>query len=62
MDHSPGPPFTLDDLLAFRFLLMDDTYIRSFSESVPRSRHGREGIRLRSFVGVGREGYIGYRA
>ena len=32
MDNSPGPRFTLDDLLTFHFLLMDDAYIQEFLE------------------------------
>ena len=32
MDNSPGPPFTLDDLLTFHFLLMDGAYIKEFLE------------------------------
>ena len=33
MDHSPpGPAFTLDDLVSFHFLLMDETYIEEFLE------------------------------
>lgn len=32
MDNSPGPPFTLDDLLTFHFLLMDDAYIQESLE------------------------------
>lgn len=32
MEHSPDPVLTLDDLLAFHFLLMDDTYIQEFVE------------------------------
>ena len=31
-DYSPGPPFTLDDLLTFHFLLMDDAFIQEFLE------------------------------
>ena len=31
MDHSPpGPAFTLDDLVTFHFLLMDEAYIEEF--------------------------------
>ena len=33
MDHSPpGPALTLDDLVTFHFLLMDETYIEEFLE------------------------------
>ena len=35
-DPPPGPAFTLDDLLAFHFLLMDDTYIQEFLEGQPK--------------------------
>jgi hypothetical protein len=34
-DSPAGPAFTLDDLLAFHFLLMDDTYIEEFLEGQP---------------------------
>ena len=33
IDHSPpGPAFTLDDLVTFHFLLMDETYVEEFLE------------------------------
>ena len=36
MDTSPtGPAFTLDDLIAFPFLLMDQTSIEEFLEGEP---------------------------
>jgi hypothetical protein len=35
-DPPPGPAFTLDDLIAFHFLLMDNTYIQEFFEGQPR--------------------------
>ena len=40
MDHSPpGPAFTLDDLVTFHFLLMDEAYIAEFLEGRLPNRH-----------------------